>query len=600
MTTALSPRGDVSAEHTWDAQSVFASDEAWEAGYQQVADELAALERFRGRLAEGPDVLAEWFAQSEALRALLGKVVIYASMFHEVDTADQAASARNSRARSLYARAAAATSFAEPELLAIGFDALRAWAQQEPRLAAYGHHFDRLERRQAHVRSAEVEELLAATLDPFATAASVHGVLTNADLSFSPARDADGAEHTVAQGTINTLLASPDRELRRTAWQSYADGHLAFKNTMAACLAAGVKQDVFRARARRYGSSLEAALDRGELPVSVFHNLIETYKRHLPTWHRYWRVRRRALGYNELHVYDARAPLVASPPHVPFAQSLEWVSAGMRPLGDEYVDVLRRGVLEQRWVDIYPNQGKRMGAFSTGVQGTQPFILLNYTDNLAGLSVLAHELGHSLHSHYTWRAQPPVYASYGMFVAEVASNFNQALVRAHLLEANSDRDFQIELIEEAMSNFLRYFFIMPTLARFELEIHERVERGEALNAAALIELMAALFKEGYGDDVVVDEERVGSVWAQFSTHLYANFYVFQYATGISGAHALANRVLSGAPDAADDYLSFLKAGSSRYPLDALRLGGVDMASPEPVEQTFKVLEGYVARLESLV
>ena len=599
MTTTLPPRSAIPAQHTWDAQSVFASDEAWEAAYHQVADGLASLDGFRGTLAEAPARLAEWFAQSEGLRTLLGKLNIYASMFYEVDTADQGAAARSSRARSLYARFAAAASFAEPELLAIGFSTLRTWAEQEPRLAPYGHYFSRLERRQAHVRSAEVEELLGATLDPFSTASSVHGILTNADLTFAPARDAEGAEHEVAQGTIGALLASPDRELRRAAYESYADGHLAFKNTMAASLAAGVKQDVFRARARRYGSALEAALDGGELPVAVFHNLIETYKRNLPTWHRYWRVRKKALGLNELHVFDARAPLTANPPNVPFEQAVALVSAGMRPLGDEYVEVLRRGALDQRWVDIYPNQGKRMGAFSTGTRGTYPFILLNYTDDLSGMSVLAHELGHSLHSYYTWQTQPPVYANYGMFVAEVASNFNQAMVRAHLLEENKDRDFQIELIEEAMSNFLRYFFIMPTLARFELEIHERIERGEALTAAALIALMADLFKEGYGDEVVMDEARVGSVWAQFSTHLYANFYVFQYATGISGAHALANRVLSGDPAAAEAYLSFLKAGSSLYPLDALKLGGVDLASPEPVEQTFKVLEGYVARLESL-
>jgi oligoendopeptidase F len=600
MTTTLPPRGAVRPQDTWDAHSIFPTDAAWEAAYQRVVDGAVALERFRGRLAERPATLADWLAEFEALDELLGKVRVYASLFYEVDTGDQAAAARSSRARSLYARVAAAAAFAEPELLQIGADTLRAWAQQEPRLRHYDHYFARLQRRAAHVRSAEVEELLGAALDPFSTAATVHGTLTNTDLAFAPARDAAGAEHPVAQGTVNALLASADRELRRSAWQSYADAHLAFKNTMAASLAAGVKQNVFRARARRYSSALEAALEGGDLPVTVFHNLIDTFKRHLPTWHRYWRVRRRALGYDELHPYDARAPLTASPPQIPFDQAVELVSAGMRPLGEEYVEVLRRGCLEQRWVDIYPNTGKRMGAFSTGVQGTHPFILLNYTPDLAGLSVLAHELGHSLHSYHTWRAQPAIYADYGLFVAEVASNFNQAMVRAHLLEQNKDRDFQIELIEEAMSNFLRYFFIMPTLARFELEIHQRVERGEALNADALISLMASLFKEGYGDEVAVDEARVGSVWAQFSTHLYANFYVFQYATGISGAHALANRVLSGAPGAAEHYLSFLNAGSSLYPLDALRLAGVDLASPEPVEQTFKVLEGYVERLESLL
>src|SRR3954454_13192235 len=232
----------------------------------------------------------------------------------------------------------------------------------------------------------------------------------------------------------------------------------------------------------------------------------------------------------------------------------------MRPLGEEYVAVMRDGLLEQRWVDVYPNQGKRMGAYSHGVHGTHPYILMSYNDDIFSMSTLAHELGHSMHSYLTWQTQPLAYGSYSLFVAEVASNFNQAMVRAHLLDANRDRDFQIAVIEEAMANFYRYFFIMPTLARFELEIHERVERGEALTADSMIALMADLFQEGYGDEVELDTERVGITWGQFATHMYANFYVYQYATGISGAHALAEGVLAGAAGAVEQYLSFLKAG----------------------------------------
>jgi oligoendopeptidase F len=238
-----------------------------------------------------------------------------------------------------------------------------------------------------------------------------------------------------------------------------------------------------------------------------------------------------------------------------------------------------------------------MGAFSSGVQGTHPFILMSYNDDIFSMSTLAHELGHSLHSYYTWQTQPPIYADYGLFVAEVASNFNQAMVRAHLLEINDDADFQIAVIEEAMANFHRYFFIMPTLARFELEIHQRVERGAALTADGLVALMAELFREGYGDEVEMDAERTGVTWAQFSTHLYSNFYVYQYAPGIAGAHALAQRVCAGAPGAAESYLAFLKAGDSLYPLDALKLAGVDLATPGPIEQTFGVLAQLVDRLE---
>jgi len=254
----------------------------------------------------------------------------------------------------------------------------------------------------------------------------------------------------------------------------------------------------------------------------------------------------------------------------------------------------------QRWVDIYPNKGKRAGAFSSGWQGTHPFILMNYNNDVYGLSTLAHELGHSMHSYYTWQTQPAIYSNYTIFVAEVASNFNQALVRDYLFRVNQDRDFQIALIEEAMANFHRYFFIMPILAQFELEIHERVERGDPLTADSLNTLMLDLFREGYGDEVAIDADRIGITWAEFPTHLYANFYVYQYATGIAGAHALAEGVLAGQPGARESYLAFLKAGSSLTPLDALKLAGVDMTAPEPVDAAFRVLSGMVDRLEQLL
>lgn len=601
MSQALPRRSEIAVEHTWDAYSVFPSDAAWETAVQEVQTRLQTIATFQGRLGTGASVLADFLAELEQLYAIMGKVFIYAGMFYQVDTADSAAAAKSDRARGLFGQVAATTAFMEPELLAIGFATLRQWMQEEPRLAVMAHELDDLERRQAHVRSTEVEELLGMVTDAFRTAVSAHSILADTDLTFAPARASNGAdEFTVAQGTINALLTHTDREVRRTAWQNYCDSYLAHKNSMAALQAAGIKQDVFRARARRHASSLEAALHPHNIPVEVFHNTIATFRQNLPTWHRYWAIRRKALGYDKLHVYDIKAPLTAVKPHVPFSQAVEWISEGMKPLGDEYVNILRRGVLEQRWVDIYPNQNKRAGAFSSGVQGTHPFILMSYNDDLFSMSTLAHELGHSMHSYFSWQNQPFLYARYSIFAAEVASNFNQALVRDYLLRSQPDRDFQIAVIEEAMSNFHRYFFIMPTLARFELEIHERVERGQPLTAEGLIALMTDLFAEGYGSEVEMDHERVGITWAQFPTHLYANFYVFQYTTGISGAHALASDILAGQPGAVDNYLAFLKAGGSLYPMDALKLAGVDMSTPEPVEKTFAVLASYVDRLEKLV
>lgn len=593
-------RSEVAPEHTWDAGSIFPDDAAWEAELQAISAAVPDLLRYRGRLAEGPAVLAEWLEYSAAYARRLLRVINYASMFYNVDTADQAAVARNDRATALVAQVLAALSFTDPELLGIGLPTVRRWIAEEPRLATYGHYVDALERQQEHVRSAEVEELLGLAADTFITASNTHTVLADADLRFAPAQDRSGLEREIAQGTIDALLGDTDREVRRTAWEHYADAHLAVRNTMANCLAAAVKQNVFLARARRYDSALEAAVSANFIPSSVFHTLIATYRKHLPIWHRYWRLRRQALGYDRLHVYDIKAPLTPNQPGITFAQATEWVCEGMAPLGREYVEILRRGVQEQRWVDIYPNKGKRAGAFSTGSQGTHPFILMNFNGDIDDMSTLAHELGHSMHSYYTWRTQPFVYGNYSIFLAEVASNFNQALVRSHLLATNNDREFQVAVIEEAMSNFHRYFFIMPTLARFELALHERAWRGEPLNADLMNALMLDLFREGYGGEVEIDADRIGITWAEFPTHLYSNFYVYQYATGISAAHALADGVLAGMPGAVDRYLTFLKAGSSGFPLDVLRAAGVDLTSAEPVEQTFGVLSRLVDRLEHLV
>ncbi len=600
MATVLPNRSEIKTEHTWDALSIFPDDAAWAAEVEAISAALPGLAEYKGTLATGPDRLADWLEREEQFSLRGWYVVLYASMFHNVDTGNAEAAGRYGRAMGMFSKVRAALSFTRPEILAMPEATVAEWVRTCPRLAAYAHYFDVLARQRPHVRSAEVEELLGQVSDPFGTTRQIHGTLSDADLRFAPAVDSSGDTSEIGQGTISALLHSPDRETRRTAFENYADGYLATKNTIANCLSAGVKQNVFTARARRYNSAIEAALTPAHIPTEVFHNLIATFRKHLSTWHRYWDIRRRALKLDRLHVYDIKAPLTEHSPLIPYEKAVEWIAQGMEPLGEEYVAALKKGSLEDRWVDIYPNRGKRMGAFSSGAPGTRPFILMSYNDDVFSLSTLAHELGHSLHSYYTWKHQPPYYSNYGTFLAEVASNFNQALVRAHLLETQTDPDFQIALLEEAMSNFHRYFFIMPTLARFELEVHERIERGEALTAQTLIALMAELFQEGYGDGVEMDTERVGITWAQFPTHLYSNFYVFQYATGISGANALADAVRAEGPPAVDRYLTFLKTGGSRYPFDTLRDAGVDLTSPEPVERAFAVLASYVERLDILL
>jgi oligoendopeptidase F len=600
MNHTVRRREEVPKEFTWNTESIFASNEAWDEAFNQAQAVIPDVERFHGRLGDSAGTLLDFFHAEEDLVAQIEKLYIFAHTTHDVNTNDETALMQLDRARGLWAHAAAALSFAEPEILAIGRDTLTAWMQENADLKVYDHYFDELFGMQSHVRSEEVEELLGLVRDPFSAASSIHSVLADTDLTFEPAETSGGETIEIAQGNIGALVTDSDRTVRRTAWEHYADAYLKYKNTMAAALAAGTKQHVFFARAHRYNSPLEAALVPGHIPVEVFHNLIDVFRRNLPIWHRYWAIRKQALGLDEFHPYDVKAPLVQNPPNVSWEQAVDWVVEGMRPLGEEYVTALRNGVTRDRWVDVYPNYGKRSGAYSTGSPDTMPLILMSFNNDLYGMSTLAHELGHSLHSYFAWKSQPRVYADYSLFVAEVASNFNQALVRSYLLNSNDDRDFQISVIEEAMSNFHRYFFIMPTLARFELEIHDRAWRGEGLTADGMIGLMADLFAEGYGPVVTDDRQRTGITWAQFPTHLYSNFYVYQYATGISAAHTLARGVLEGKPGAAEQYLAFLNAGGSLYPLEALELAGVDMTSTEPVERGFEEMGELVDRLANLL
>jgi oligoendopeptidase F len=596
--TTLPSRNEVPPDQTWDLASVFPTPQEWEVACKQLTDMLPALSAYQGQLGESPQKLFEFIQLFQEAATLLGKINVYATNAYSVDTLDQEAAARNGQARSLTAKHAAAISFFDPELMQIGFPRLRQWMEIEPRLAFFRHYVEKLEKRQTHVRSGEVEEVLAMVNDPFYAATSIYSALNNAELSFQPAIASDGSLHEVGQASISALVTHPDREVRRTAWENYSDGYLKFKSTMAATLTATIRQDVFNARARGYETSLHASLAPNNIPVEVFHNLIEVFKKNLPTWRCYWRLRKKLLGYETFHVYDIKAPLTSHKPVISFSQAVKWITEGMAPLGREYVEILQRGCLEERWVDYARNKGKREGAFSSGSMGTRPFIMMSYADDVFSLSTLAHELGHSLHSYHSRLFQPFIYSRYSLFVAEVASNFNQAMVRRHLFETQTSPEFQVSLIEEAMSNYHRYFFIMPTLARFELELHQRVEKGQPINADILIGLTADLFKEGYGDEVEFDRNRIGITWAQFG-HMYMNYYVYQYATGIAGAHALVDGILSGKPGAAQKYLDFLKLGGSMYPLDALQAASVDLTSSEPVEKAFAVLAGLVDRLEKL-
>ena len=599
MTTVPS-REQVPVESTWNHESVFPSFAAWRAEYQAAAAALSDLTPFQGSLSQSPARLAQYFQQSSAIGRRVMTVGMYALMWMQCDGNQEDIKGMVGQAQGLYAQFTAACAFADPEILAMDADLLSRWMRQESDLAPYRHYLDNLLRTREHVLSAEVESALSLLSDPLGRVESIRGALTDMDMIFANAISSAGAAMPLVQSTRDQLLSDSDRQLRKTAWTNYADSFLQYSNTLATAYLASVKETVVMARLRGYESALHYKLSPGHIPVDVFHNLIEACQRQNPTWHRYWDVRRRALGYESIHPWDIWAPLTSADPQLSFPEAVELIAGGMAPLGRDYVATLRRGCLEERWVDYAINAGKSEGAFSFGSYDSHPFIMMSFDGSLSSMGTLAHELGHSLHSHYTRAHQPFVNSHYSMFVAEVASNFNQAMVRAHLFAARDDRDFQLALIQEAMDNIHRYFFIMPTLARFEYEVHTRMENDEPLTPGSLNEIMSGLYAEGYGDALGDDPRRTGITWAQFG-HLYEPYYTFQYATGISAAHALANGILAGDdPDAVDRYLAFLRAGDSEYPIDALRLAGVDMSTPAAVEQTFKVLEGLIDRLESLI
>jgi len=602
MANTVPPRSKLNKAFTWNAESVFPSDEAWEKAVRQIMEDLPALKQFQGRLAEGPAVLVEALEAVYQLISRAQTAFMYAGFSYAVDTTNQHAAGLRSKGQGMYGQVLSAVSFLQPGILEIGREKLDEWMSHPSgeKLAVYKHYFDDLFRKQAHVRSADVEEILGLVSDPLQGPSNSTGMLTNADFKFKPVRDSKGNVLDLTQGSYHKLLHSPDRKARRAAYEAYMDKYIEHKNTLASNLAHSIKANIFYMRARRHESSLAASLFDLNIPTDVFHNLIDTFRKNLPIWHRYFEIRRKALGLRKLAYYDMWAPIVKRKVRIPFEKGVELICESLTPMGKEYVERVRRGCLQDRWVDVYPNQGKAEGAFSWGSQGTHPFINMSYTDEVTSMSTLAHELGHSMHSHLTWKNQPFIYTEYSLFVAEVASNFHQAMLRGHLLDTVTDKNFQLALIEEAVGgNFFRYFFQMPTLARFELETHRRTERGEPLTADSMVDLMADLFAEGFGPGFDLDRERVGMTWSTFG-HLFADYYVYAYATGISGAHALAGRILRGEANAVENYLGFLKSGNSDYSLNVLKKAGADLTTPRAVEETFAVMEGYIDRMEKLV
>ncbi|MBA2518077.1 MAG: oligoendopeptidase F [Chloroflexia bacterium] len=597
--TSVPLRQDVPVAERWDIESVYDSIEAWERAYKAVEARLPEISQVQATLTDSPATLLAGLRLIDEIAEAVENLLVYAYLRRSEDATNSRVGEITDQVVGLATRAEAAGSFVGPAIAALSDATITAWYETEPQLRLYRHALEQIQRQRAHIRSAEVEEVLALAGEMGNAFETIHDSLENGELPLGTIKDERGNEVELAQGNLDTYLQSPDRRVRKDAWECSADAYLKLQNTMGATLTGAIKRDVFYAQTHNYPSSLAAALAPTNTSEQVFRNLLDTVWANFPVWQRYFRVRRRLLGLAEgdLHGYDLEAPL-SSDPAVAWDRGVALILDSLQPLGSEYVETVRQGMID-RWVDRAANLGKGGGAFSGGGYRTYPFISMTYQDRLTDVSTLTHEIGHSMHSHLTNTTQPYVYSGYGMSAAETASNFNQQLLGASLLAANDERGWVIAVIEERMANHQRYLFTMPILARFELACHERLEAGDALSAEWMSETLLGFYREGYGAEVVIDPERMGITWARFP-HLFMNFYVFQYGIGISASAALAADIMRGDRAATERYLTFLRAGGSKDQIQALLDAGIDMSSKAPIERAFGILSGYIDRLESLV
>ncbi len=594
--SSVPERGDLEEEYTWALDEMFATDEAWETAYETVEERLDELRAYEGQVTDDADTLLAVLELREELMREVSNVASYARMRSDEDTRNQEYQALSARAQSLASEASSAASFIEPELQRADRETLDAYFDAEPALQQYDHYLDDVMRMKPHTRSAEVEELLAELSEVTGASSDIYGMLSNADMTFPTVEKPTGDAVEITQSNFTSLLKNPDRTFRWTVYEGYMDEWGEYRNTVASSLKNSVKADVKTARARNYETAREAALDGPNVPVDVYDALVETVEANLDVLHRHVDLKADRLGVDEVGMHDLYAPLTdGDAPDVSYEQAKEWVTEAVAPLGEEYQSRLAEG-LESRWVDVYENKGKRSGAYSGGTYDSQPYILMNYQDDAASMYTLAHELGHSMHSELTSETQPYVYSNYEIFVAEVASTVNEALLTHHLLDTVEDERLRRSVLDEYLERFRSTLFRQTLFADFEHQIHTISEEGGALTPDKLDERYGDLKRDYYANADV--DERIEREWMRIP-HFYYNYYVYQYATGISAANAIVDRILDEGKPAAEDYLAFLRKGSREYPLELLRGAGVDMASPEPVESAIDAYERYVAEFEAL-
>ncbi|WP_017754645.1 oligoendopeptidase F [Calidifontibacillus oryziterrae] len=596
---SLPKRSEIDSEYTWRLEDVFSSDEEWEKEFNEVKAVLPTIDQYRGKLTESADSLYKALESQYDISRRLGILYTYAHMRYDQDTTNNFYQGLNDRATNLLTEAGSAFSYIDPEILSAEEEKIKSFIEQHEGLKLYEHILDELNRGRPHILSANEEALLAQVSEVTGNSSNTFGMLNNADLKFPTIKDENGEEVEITHGRYIRFLESDDRRVRQDAFKAVYETYGKFKNTFSSTLSGTVKKDNFYAKVRKYKSAREAALDSNNIPESVYDTLVDTINDHLHLLQRYVALRKKVLGVEELHMYDLYTPLVKDVKmEIPYEQATHIVKKGLAPLGEEYQNILQEAY-DNRWIDVYENQGKRSGAYSSGTYGTNPYVLMNWQDNVNNLFTLAHELGHSVHSYYTRKTQPYPYANYSIFVAEVASTCNEALLNDYLLKTEDDKQKKLYILNHYLEGFRGTVFRQTMFAEFEHMIHEKAREGEPLTAELLTKLYYDLNKKYFGSkDIIIDEE-IGLEWSRIP-HFYYNYYVYQYATGFSAAAALAKQILEEGKPAVDRYIDFLKAGSSDYPIEVLKRAGVDMTSSEPIKQALMVFEEKLTEMEQLL
>ena len=594
----LPTRDEIAVENTWQLEDIYASEELWEADFARIEELVTQFKAFEGKLGGSSKILLDCLLLDDQLGEIYGKLHLYAFRRRDENTADSKYQALADRLQGLGTKAMSATSFMSPEILAIPDKKLEKFIRKEAALAVYRQYLDDIIRSRPHTLPKEQEALLALAGEPLSASYNAFTMLNNADLTFPTIKGDDGGDLELSKSRYYMLMYSPDRRVRRDAYKGFYTSYEAHKNTLASLFSSNLKASVFTMKARNYDSCLHAALDGNNIPVSIYENLIAAVNENLEPLHRWAALKKRVLDLEELHPYDTYAPLFSETAgKYDFEEAKEMVLKALAPMGEDYCRVLAKS-FDERWIDVYENVGKRSGAYCDGTWGVHPYVLLNYSGTLNDVFTLAHEMGHAMHSYYTFANQPFVYSNYSNFVAEVASITNEALLLDYLLERTDGRKEKLALLQKYVENIVLTCYRQTRFAEFEKLASERLEQGEALTAEALDGLFGELYRKYWGPEMALDPEEALS-WARIP-HFYYDFYVYTYATSFAASELLAKKIMDEGQPAIDRFLDFLGSGNSDYPVNILKKAGVDMSTPEPVVATARKFSALLDQIEALI